>query len=226
MEVALVEAAAALQREDSTASSNGGETLNLTRKGQIPSCKPCGFYRASRLRDNHSNIPIPCFRVLGFLNKDPTLGITEPPRRRFQISLLCHLIKSSVCCSEVSALLPVKVNVLVVQSFLILWYLMDCSPPGSMVLVTIYMSMEFCRHKYWSRLTFPSPGDLPNPGIKPRSPALQANSLPSELPGKASSTRGGNIFFVGYQRGSCFRHELLINGLLCLTSLQRNNTTL
>ena len=88
------------------------------------------------------------------------------------------------------------------------------------------LSMEFCRHKYWSRLTFPSPGDLPNPGIKPRSPALQANSLPSELPGKASSTRGGNIFFVGYQRGSCFRHELLINGLLFLISLQRNNTTL
>ena len=193
MEVAVVEAAAALQREDSTASSNGGETLNLTRKGQIPSCKPCGFYRASRLRDNHSNIPIPCFRVLGFLNKDPTLGITEPPRRRFQISLLCHLIKSSVCCSEVSALLPVKVNVLVVQSFLILWYLMDCSPPGSMVLVTIYMSMEFCRHKYWSRLTFPSPGDLPNGKIESNPLALQADPLWSEPPEKPKNTGVGSL---------------------------------
>ena len=41
-------------------------------------------------------------------------------------------------------------------------------------------SMEFPRQGYWSRLPFPSPGDLPNPGIKPGSPALQANALPSE----------------------------------------------
>ena len=46
------------------------------------------------------------------------------------------------------------------------------------------LSMEFSRQKYWSGLPFPSPGDLPNPGIEPRSPALQANSLPSEPPGK------------------------------------------
>ena len=46
-------------------------------------------------------------------------------------------------------------------------------------------SMEFSRHEYWSGLPFPSPEDLPNPGIKPRSPALQADTLPSELPGKA-----------------------------------------
>ena len=37
---------------------------------------------------------------------------------------------------------------------------------------------------YWSGLPFPSPGDLPNPGIKPRSPALQADALSSELPRK------------------------------------------
>ena len=40
--------------------------------------------------------------------------------------------------------------------------------------------MEFSRQEYWSGLSFPSPGDLPDPGIKPRSPALQADSLPSE----------------------------------------------
>ena len=45
-------------------------------------------------------------------------------------------------------------------------------------------SMEFSRQEYWSGLPFPSPGDLPNPGIKPRSPALQADSLPTELSGK------------------------------------------
>ena len=44
--------------------------------------------------------------------------------------------------------------------------------------------MEFFRQEYWSGLPFPSPGDLPNPGIKPESPALQADSLPSEPPDK------------------------------------------
>ena len=43
------------------------------------------------------------------------------------------------------------------------------------------LSLEFSRHEYWSELPFPSPGDLPNPGVKPRSPALQADSLPNEL---------------------------------------------
>ena len=41
--------------------------------------------------------------------------------------------------------------------------------------------MEFSRQEYWSGLPFPSPGDLPDPGIKPGSPALQVDSLPSEL---------------------------------------------
>ena len=47
--------------------------------------------------------------------------------------------------------------------------------------------MEFSRQEYWSGLPFPSPGDLPNPGIEPGSPALQADALPSEPPGKPSS---------------------------------------
>ena len=46
------------------------------------------------------------------------------------------------------------------------------------------LSMAFFRQEYWSGLPFPSPKELPNPGIKPRSPALQADSLPSEPPGK------------------------------------------
>ena len=44
--------------------------------------------------------------------------------------------------------------------------------------------MEFFRQEYWRGWPFPFPGDLPNPGIEPRSPALQADSLPSEPPGK------------------------------------------
>ena len=41
-------------------------------------------------------------------------------------------------------------------------------------------SMEFSRQEYWSGLPFPSPGDLPDPGIEPGSPVLQADALPSE----------------------------------------------
>ena len=44
--------------------------------------------------------------------------------------------------------------------------------------------MEFSRPEYWSALPCPPSGDLPNPGIEPRSPALLADSLPSEPPGK------------------------------------------
>ena len=44
--------------------------------------------------------------------------------------------------------------------------------------------MEFSRQEYWSGLPFPSPGDLPNPEIEPGSPALQADALLSEPPGK------------------------------------------
>ena len=46
------------------------------------------------------------------------------------------------------------------------------------------LSMGFSRQEYWSGLPFPSPGHLPDPGIKSGFPALQADSLLSELPGK------------------------------------------
>ena len=47
-----------------------------------------------------------------------------------------------------------------------------------------YTYMDFSRPEYWSGQPFPSPGDLPNPGIKPRSPTLQADSLPVEPQGE------------------------------------------
>ena len=62
------------------------------------------------------------------------------------------------------------------------------------------LSMEFSRQKYWGGLPFPSPGDLPNPGIKPRSPALLANSSLSELPGKP--TKGTGLHGPGSNPGS------------------------
>ena len=54
---------------------------------------------------------------------------------------------------------------------------MDCSPPGSSV-------HGIFQQEYWSGLPFPSPGALPDPGMEPESPALQADSLPSEPLGK------------------------------------------
>ena len=51
------------------------------------------------------------------------------------------------------------------------------------------LSMEFSRQEYWSGLPFPSPGDLPDPGIEPWSPAFQADALPSEPPGKPSQLK-------------------------------------
>ena len=48
--------------------------------------------------------------------------------------------------------------------------------------------MELSRQDYWYGLPFPSPVDLPHPGIEPGSPALQADSLPSEPLGKPTNT--------------------------------------
>ena len=50
-----------------------------------------------------------------------------------------------------------------------------------------HLSMEFSRQEYWNGLPFPSPGEVPNPGIEPGSPALQADSLLAEPPGKCQN---------------------------------------
>ena len=47
------------------------------------------------------------------------------------------------------------------------------------------LSMGFSRQEYWGGLPFPSSGDLPDPGTEPGSPTLQADSLPTELPGNS-----------------------------------------
>ena len=72
---------------------------------------------------------------------------------------------------------------------------MDCSPPSSSVheilqarileWIAILLSMKFSMQEYWCGYSFPSPGDLLNSGMEPGSPALQADSLPSKLPGKS-----------------------------------------
>ena len=79
------------------------------------------------------------------------------------------LISSLCSCQE--ARLKVKVNVLVAQSCLTLCDLMNC------IARQAPLSMGFSRQEHWSGLPAPSPGDLPNPGIEPKSPTLQADSL-------------------------------------------------
>ena len=54
-------------------------------------------------------------------------------------------------------------------------------------------SMEFSRPEHWRGELFPPPGDHPNPGFKPRSPALQVDSLPAEPPGKPKNTGVGSL---------------------------------
>ena len=61
-----------------------------------------------------------------------------------------------------------------VRLFATFWTVVHQAPP----------SMGFPGQEYWRGLPFPSPGDLPHPGIKPGSPALQADALTSEPPGK------------------------------------------
>ena len=58
-----------------------------------------------------------------------------------------------------------------VQLFVTPWTVAYQAPP----------SVEFSRQEYWSRLPFPSPGDLPDPGIEPGYPTLQADALQSEI---------------------------------------------
>ena len=70
------------------------------------------------------------------------------------------------------------------------------------------LSMGFSRQEYWSGLPFPFPGDLPDPGIKPRSPALQADSL-QEI--KKSIRRKEFIKKVWHFRGYSLRSNININ---------------
>ena len=85
--------------------------------------------------------------------------------------------------------LKVKVNSLSrVWLFAALWTVTYQAP----------LSMEFSRQEYWSGLPFPSPGDLPDPGIEPGSPALQVDPLISEPPGKPLLSLWLTTFLSGF----------------------------
>ena len=67
-------------------------------------------------------------------------------------------------------------------------------------------SMGFSRQECWSGVPFPSPGDLPNPEIEPRSPTLRADALPSEPPGKPQPSLSYYQFLLGPMK-TCFSHR-------------------
>ena len=81
-------------------------------------------------------------------------------------------IKKNFFQNEREILKKRTMEVLVVQSCLTLFDPVDCSRQ-------VPLSMKFSRQEHWSGLPFPSPGDLPDSRIKPRTPALKAKSLPS-----------------------------------------------
>ena len=89
---------------------------------------------------------------------------------------------------------------------------MDCSPQ-------VPLSKAFPRQEYWSGLSCPSSGDLPNPGIKPGSPALQADSLPSEPPGKEGEGASHSVM-----PDSLRPHGLRPTRLLCPRNSPGQNT--
>ena len=72
--------------------------------------------------------------------------------------------------------------------------------------------MEFSRQEDWSGEPFPSPGDLPNPGIESRSPTLQADSLPAEPQGKPKKTGVGSLSLL---RGIFLPQKLNLGLLHC-----------
>ena len=80
------------------------------------------------------------------------------------------------------------INELVV---LCVYVLCESRPVGSDSLQ--HHGLEFSRPEYWSGQPFPSPGDLPNPRIEPRSPTLQVDSLPAEPQGKPRNTGVGSL---------------------------------
>ena len=132
---------------------------------------------------------------------------------------MIHKIYSfqAISCSSTSQLLPihsfaihwplgltlVKVNSLSrIRLVATPWTVAHQAPP----------SMGFSRQEYWSGLPFPSPGDLPNPGIEPRSPASQADALTSEPPGKTWGIFF-NPLFCQYPVSSPFSSVLLFKSI-------------
>ena len=122
-------------------------------------------------------------------NKSSTWGKSAPINHVLAVtgSLSFHLEGGFTLCVCVCVFVCVSCSVISDSS----------GPHGLYVARQALLSMGFSRQEYWSGLPFPSPGDLPDRGVKLGSPALQVNSLPSEPPQKPS-------FTINYMKRKCF----------------------
>ena len=102
----------------------------------------------------------------------------------------------------------------VAQSYPTLCNPVDCSPP-------VPPTMGFSRQEYWSGLPFPSPGDLPYPGIEPRSPALQADALISEPPRKPILKKGNDKQCSNYHTIAFISHTSKVMSQILQVRLQQ-----
>ena len=105
---------------------------------------------------------------------------SSQPRDRTQVS--CIVSKTLYHLSHHGS--PKVKSLSRVRLFATPWTVAHQAPP----------SMGFSRREYWSGVPFPSLGDLPDPGIEPRSPALQAEALTSEPPGKQTKPQNIDLF--------------------------------
>ena len=123
-------------------------------------------------------------------NKTPLSLLSFNKFQRFQELCTLNRNESQICINHNITVKSQSVSCSVVSDSL--------GPRGAMA-HQAPLSMGFSRQEHWSGFPIPSPGDLPNPGIKPRSPTLQADSLPPESPGKSKNTGMGSLSLLqGY----------------------------
>ena len=110
-----------------------------------------------------------------FFNINHSKILYDPPPRTMEIKTKinkCDLIKLKSICTVKETISSVQFSRSVVSNSVTRWT----------VAYKASLSMGFSKQEYWSGSPFPSPGDLPDPGIEPGSPALQADALTSEPP--------------------------------------------
>ena len=112
---------------------------------------------------------------------------------------MCFQYNSTQCLLKF-VLCVILIKVLVTQLCLTLCDPIDCSPPNSSV-------HGFFKQEYWSGLSFPSPGDLPNPGTEPGSPTFQANSLPYDPSGSCQLNVTNNLNQMKNLTFKLYRHK-------------------
>ena len=134
---------------------------------------------------NRSPVQVQCMRQVWCTGMTLRDGMGRKVGGRIRMGNTCtpmadscqYIAKPLEYCKVISLQLNFKKKVKslsCVRLFATPWTRVHQAPP----------SMGFSRQEYWSGLPFPSPGNLPNPGIEPRSPALQADALTSEPPRK------------------------------------------